>query len=101
MVPLATRTSGRSPQSPHKTQSATVMLAHRHIDDPHLHALLALPAIDREVACRVHKAAAILEQRLAERLSGGADRDRVDDFPVAGFEARADVIFPDQVGIAK
>jgi precorrin-6B methylase 2 len=27
MVPLATRTSGRSPQSPHKTESATVVLA--------------------------------------------------------------------------
>src|SRR5664280_897030 len=27
MVHLATRTSGRSPQSPHKTESATVMLA--------------------------------------------------------------------------
>src|ERR1019366_2251635 len=27
MVHLATRTSGRSPQSPYKTQSATVMLA--------------------------------------------------------------------------
>ena len=26
MVPLATRTSGRSPQSPHKTESATVVL---------------------------------------------------------------------------
>ena len=32
----------------------------------------------------MHEPAAIVEQRLAERLSSGAECDRVDDFSVAG-----------------
>ncbi len=42
--------------------------AQRHIGEPHLHALLALPAVDGEMPSRVHGAAAIVEQRAAERL---------------------------------
>jgi hypothetical protein len=55
------------------------VLAHRHIDEPHLHTLVALPAVDGDVAGRVHRPAAIVEQRLAERLAGGAKRERPRD----------------------
>ena len=41
---------------------------HADVDQPHLHALGAVPAIDRQRAGGVDRLAAACQQRLAERL---------------------------------
>ena len=71
----------------------------RDIDDAHLHALGALPAIDRETAGDVHRLPAALEQRIAELLAGGAERDRIDGRAVARAQPNANMRLPDRLRI--
>jgi len=76
-------------------------LADRHIDQPHLHALLALPAVDRKITGRMHLATAIVQERSAERLTGDAERNRIHELAVARSKARADVVLADRIGKAE
>src|SRR5262249_33158147 len=55
----------------------------RHVDEPQLHPLGPVPAIERERAGGMHGAPAALRQREPELLPGHAEGDRVDDRPVA------------------
>src|SRR5258706_8143043 len=48
------------------------------VDEAQLHALLAVPTIDRERAGRMHGAPAIVEERNPELLAGGPERDDVE-----------------------
>ena len=42
---------------------------------------------------------AALQQRLAERLTGGAERDGAEHRAVAGTQPYADVVWSDRIGI--
>src|SRR5690348_13553229 len=55
----------------------------RGVADAHLHARLALIAVDRDVARDMNAAAAALEQEIAERLADAAEADRVDELAAA------------------
>ena len=89
--PFVVRPAALSEQLFHSVKSATIDkrrarcigLAHRHVGEPHLHAFLALPAIDGEITGGMHGAAAIVDQRAAERRAGDAERNRIDEFAVA------------------
>src|ERR1700720_5016227 len=70
-----------------------------NVEKTQLHAFLALPAVERQSAGRVHGAAAVLEQSLAERLADGAESDGGKGAAVAGFEPHAHVCLADLFGI--
>ena len=77
---LRYRASRREQSPPSRSYEARQpYLSRRHIDQPQLHALGAVPAVERR-ACRrrARPARGLREQRLAERLAGGAERDGVD-----------------------
>src|SRR5919108_3436211 len=61
------------------------------VEDAKLRAILALPAIDREVARGMQRPPAVLEQSLAERLARRAKRDRLHARAVPRLEPRANV----------
>src|SRR2546423_1584998 len=58
-------------------------ICRRDVDEPQLYPLLALPAIDRQRSCGVHRATAVLRKRDAEWLAGGAECNRIDSRAVA------------------
>src|SRR4051812_32924357 len=58
----------------------------RNVEQPELHALLALPAVDRERACRMHGLPAMRHERRAELLADGAERNGVDAGTVTGAQ---------------
>jgi hypothetical protein len=58
------------------------------IEDAQLHPLFALPPVDRERAGDMDRPASVREQRLAELLAGGAERDGADRRAVARSRAR-------------
>jgi len=62
----------------------------RDVDEAHLHPLLAVPAIDRERAGRMHRTAAIAQEGRAELLAGGPECDDVDGRAVAAAQARGE-----------
>jgi hypothetical protein len=64
-----------------------------------LDALLALPAIDSNLASNVQGAAAIFQQHLAKRLTGGTERDRIHKFSIAGSKSRTDMVLADCLGV--
>src|SRR5262249_60195388 len=75
-----------------------VTLRGRNFDPAKLHPPFALPAVERKTSGRVHPAPATLRERRAQRLAGGAKRDRVERGAVARTQADADVTLADLVG---
>ena len=73
----------------------------RDVGEPELHALFALPAVDRERAGGMHPPPAILHERGAEFLTGGAEGDGIDARAVGGFEPHADMRLTGLLGIGK
>ena len=76
-------------------------LTRRQIREPQLDALLALPAVDSDLASGVHSAATVFQQRLAKRLADGTEGDRVHELSIAGTKARADVVLTNRIGIGE
>src|SRR5579864_9348693 len=74
-------------------------IGRRHIDDPQLHALVSLPAVDPERADDMEATAAVLEEGLAELLPGSPERDGVDCGPVARLQPHAHMRLADLVGV--
>ena len=75
------------------------VIRRRDIEHAQLHALIALPAIDRERSRHMQGLAAIGDQRVAELLPDRSKRDAVDDGAVAGLEADAQMRLPHFIGI--
>ncbi len=83
----------------HSQSNLQAGVGRRHVDQPQLHALRAVPAIDRQRAGGVHGAAATLRERGAELLSDRAKRDGIDDRAVARAQAHAHVRLADLLDI--
>src|SRR5215469_4717122 len=73
----------------------------RDVEKTQLHALLPVPAVDRERARRVHGTAAMVDERGAELLARGAERDGVDARTVARAQAHAQMRGADLVHISE
>ena len=73
--------------------------ARRKVGNPQLHALFALPAVDRDVTCRVQDAATVVEQSSTKRLAHGPKCDGIDEFSIAGPESCPHMAFADRICI--
>jgi hypothetical protein len=69
------------------------------IRQPQLDAFLPLPAVGSNIAGGVQRTAAVFQKRFAQRLPGGAERNRIHKFPVARSKACTDMIFADRIGV--
>src|SRR5262245_28038959 len=86
---------GRTPPS---TAQPVDRIGRGCVDEAELHALLALPPVERERAEGVDCAAAAREQGLAELLPHGAKGDGVDGAAVARQQADAHMGLADLLG---
>src|SRR5487761_2580813 len=75
------------------------LVRHRHVEHAQLHALGALPSVDRERSRDMQRLAAMRYKRVAEFLPDRPERDAVHNSAVAGFEPHAQMRLPDFVVI--
>src|SRR5690606_5192882 len=69
-----------------------------HVENPKLHAFGALPAIHAQTSRDVNRLAAICDQRPAEIVVGGAERDRIEHRAVRSPQPHPYVLVADHIG---
>src|SRR3989442_15765347 len=75
------------------------LIRHGDVEDAQLHALGALPAIERERSRDMQRLPAMADQRVAELLADRAKRDAIDDRAVARLEPQAQMRLPHFIGV--
>src|SRR5262245_15659733 len=74
--------------------NAEAHVSRRHVDEPQLHLLDAVPAVETQGTGGVHGSPAALPEGDPEFLPSGAKRDGIDDRAVAGAQPHTHMRLP-------